>query len=135
MEVSFATVDSVFHVLVSFSYHFSDLFSRVDVPKYNKYYLRWLLFHNLQVSVKDSIHIPIYDVDQSVDPASLSKKFSNFTMGMLPLLHLSLNRELHYCYGILFVAVLFDLDDSTPSFRPSIDVTNILQEVGGTVFQ
>lgn len=34
-----------------------------------------------RVSVKDSIHIPIYDVDQSVDPASLSKKFSNFTMG------------------------------------------------------
>jgi len=31
--------------------------------------------------VKDSIWIPIYDVDQSLDPGTLLRKFSNFTMG------------------------------------------------------
>jgi hypothetical protein len=34
-----------------------------------------------KVYVKDSIWIPIYDVDKSLDPGTLLKKLSNFSMG------------------------------------------------------
>jgi rhodanese-related sulfurtransferase len=35
----------------------------------------------LQAYVKDSIWIPMYEVDKSLDPGTLFKKLSNFTMG------------------------------------------------------
>lgn len=31
--------------------------------------------------VKASVHVPMYEVDKSLDPATLLRKFSNFTMG------------------------------------------------------
>lgn len=34
-----------------------------------------------RVSVKNSVHIPIYEVDSNLDPGTLLKKFSNLTMG------------------------------------------------------
>lgn len=69
----------------------------------------------MQVSVKDSVHIPIYDVDQNLDPGTLLKKFSNLTMGMLLVSEAMLcaafvNREEYHCCGHLVEATLSNQD-------------------------